>query len=215
MQVPPGRRRLARTSAVSVGARQNRQDCYQGQKVCCRTDRSGRCVTPFGTSFCPCPRWTQGQTFSVRTTLSEFVKQVAKNSFLRKGGKPVPEQQVTKLLQLEEEKLQSISALRCQQLLLQYQQEVQLARRPVSGHWQEENAKPLQVMDFEQLKMENQTLNERLVERQEEAQKLQAIARNSAQVSNLYGLSTQSLSPFAFRDKMGIGGRGCVIFATK
>lgn len=122
---------------------------------------------------------------STPTVLSDFVLQVAKNSFMRNGGKPVPEQQARKLLQLEEERLQSISSLRRQLLLIKYQQGLKANQCSDSGRWQEEKCKPLEAMDFEQLKMENQTLNERLVERQEEAQKLQATARNSIQVSLL------------------------------
>lgn len=104
------------------------------------------------------------------------------------------EQQVQKLLQQEQEKLETINSLRRQLLQVQYQQELQRAQHARGAAWKEaEECNPLQAMDFEQLKMENQTLNERLVERQEEAQKLLAITRNSAQVrNNKTGLAMRS-----------------------
>ncbi|KAL8433286.1 hypothetical protein ACSSS7_003970 [Eimeria intestinalis] len=120
-----------------------------------------------------------------REAFSEFVIQVAKNSFMQQGGKRVSEQQVKKLLQLGEEKQQSINSLRRELLLFQYQQELQQAQSFAKAQWEDEQYTPLEAMDFEQLKMENQTLNERLVERQEEARKLQAISRSSVQLAAL------------------------------
>ncbi|KAL8444511.1 hypothetical protein Emed_006208 [Eimeria media] len=120
-----------------------------------------------------------------RQAFAEFVLQVAKNSFMRHGGKPVSEQQVKKLLQLGEEKQQSINSLRRELLMFQYHQELQQAQSFDKAQWEDEQYTPLEAMDFEQLKMENQTLNERLVERQEEARKLQAIMRNSVQLAAL------------------------------
>ncbi|KAL8450202.1 hypothetical protein Emag_003356 [Eimeria magna] len=130
-----------------------------------------------------------------RQAFAEFVLQVAKNSFLRQGGKPVSEQQVKKLLQLGEEKQQSINSLRRELLQFQYQQELQQAQSFEKAQWEEEQCAPLEAMDFEQLKMENQTLNERLVERQEEARKLQAITRNTVQ------LLTHWREKLAFQEK--------------
>ncbi|KAL8270611.1 hypothetical protein Esti_005473 [Eimeria stiedai] len=133
-----------------------------------------------------------------REAFANFVIQVAKNSFMQHGGRPVSEQQVKKLLQLGEEKQQSINSLRRELMLFHYQQELQQAQSFHKAQWEEEQYTPLEAMDLEQLKMENQTLNERLVERQEEARKLQAITRNSVQ------LLTHWREKLAFQEKRNV-----------
>ncbi|KAL8426441.1 hypothetical protein Efla_005495 [Eimeria flavescens] len=117
-----------------------------------------------------------------REAFMEFVVQVCRNSFMRQGGKPVSEQQVKKLLQQGDEKLQQISKLRREVLSFQHQQDLNRAQTADTEKWEDGQCDPLEPMDFEHLKMENQTLNEKLVERQEEAQKLQTITRNSLQL---------------------------------
>ncbi|CDJ68499.1 ankyrin repeat-containing protein, putative [Eimeria necatrix] len=112
----------------------------------------------------------------------EFVLQVAKNSVMRRGQKPVSERQVLLLLQREEQQQQQVRALRQQLLQQQFQQQLQQAQRAANGDWDEDCCSPLQAMDFEQLKMENQTLNEKLVLRQEEAKKLQSLTKKAAQL---------------------------------
>ena len=107
--------------------------------------------------------------------------QVAKNAVMQKGGKPVSEQQVLKLLQLEEDEQQIVNRLRADLLRTEYELELKVELHKCKGRWQADECDSLQAMDFEQLKMENQTLNEKLVERQEEALKLQNIAKKSAQ----------------------------------
>lgn len=111
--------------------------------------------------------------------------EVAKNSVMQKGGKPVSEQQVRKLLQQEEEQQQIVDRLRADLLRIEYEMELKFELYRNRGRWQSDECDAMQAMDFEQLKMENQTLNEKLVERQEEALKLQNIAKKSAQVHRI------------------------------
>ncbi|CDI75533.1 ankyrin repeat-containing protein, putative [Eimeria praecox] len=127
-------------------------------------------------------RTQTAKVMECRKAFGEFVLQVAKNAVMQKGGKPVSEQQVMKLLQQEEEQQQTIDRLRADLLKTQYEMELKIELHKSKGHWQADECDSVQAMDFEQLKMENQTLNEKLVERQEEAVKLQNIARKSAQL---------------------------------
>ncbi|OEH77592.1 ankyrin repeat-containing protein [Cyclospora cayetanensis] len=145
----------------------------------------------------------QHKVIECKRAFGEFVQQVAKNSFMPKGGKSVSVNQVAKLLQEEQEGMQRVTSLRQQLLEIESKQWMQAAQRSHNCSWQEEDGKSFHMMDFEQLKVENQTLNERLVEKQEEAKKLMTLLthwreklafqekRNAAAAAELAELDTQ------------------------
>ncbi|KEP62422.1 UNVERIFIED_CONTAM: hypothetical protein HHA_209040 [Hammondia hammondi] len=112
-----------------------------------------------------------------RTAFRDFLRKVAKNSQMARSGKPIPESILGQLMQLEEEKTRALQEARSASTKLKHQLDV-LHQMASENDMQEQ----FHVMDFEQLKIENQALNEKIVERNEEIKKLRSIIVSAVQV---------------------------------
>lgn len=106
---------------------------------------------------------------------------------MQQGGGPLKEGLVRQLLEGEAAEHEKLLQLRAEAQQLSWRIEEIQARSShttlASDDLPDGARRDLHAVDFEQLKMENQGLNEKLVERQEEAQKLQAIFRSAVQAS--------------------------------
>ncbi|KFG29282.1 putative ankyrin repeat protein [Toxoplasma gondii p89] len=115
-----------------------------------------------------------------RTAFRDFLRKVAKNSQMARSGKPIPESILGQLMQLEEEKTRALQEARSASTKLKHQLDV--LHQMVSENDMQEQ---FHVMDFEQLKIENQALNEKIVERNEEIKKLRSIIMSAVQLERL------------------------------
>nr|CAJ20603.1 hypothetical protein TgIb.1300c [Toxoplasma gondii RH] len=95
---------------------------------------------------------------------------------MARSGKPIPESILGQLMQLEEEKTRALQEARSASTKLKHQLDV--LHQMVSENDMQEQ---FHVMDFEQLKIENQALNEKIVERNEEIKKLRSIIMSAVQ----------------------------------
>ncbi|PFH31833.1 hypothetical protein BESB_023250 [Besnoitia besnoiti] len=111
-----------------------------------------------------------------RAAFRSFLRKVAKNSQMARSGKPIPEAILGQLMRLEEEKTSTLQEARVECAKLKHQ--LDLLHKLVSENDMQEQ---FHVMDFEQLKIENQALNEKIVERNEEIKKLRSIIVSSVQ----------------------------------
>nr|CEL64449.1 TPA: ankyrin repeat-containing protein, putative [Neospora caninum Liverpool] len=111
-----------------------------------------------------------------RAAFRGFLRKVAKNSQMARSGKPIPESILEQLMQLEEEKTRALQEARSTSTKLKHQLDV-LHQLASENDMQEQ----FHVMDFEQLKIENQALNEKIVERNEEIKKLRSIIVSAVQ----------------------------------
>uniref|UniRef100_A0A7S0F9A1 CCDC113/CCDC96 coiled-coil domain-containing protein n=1 Tax=Pyrodinium bahamense TaxID=73915 RepID=A0A7S0F9A1_9DINO len=103
-----------------------------------------------------------------RDSFQEFKRQVAKHSEYARTGRKIPEKIIQEVEEFELDKDAEVEEVRGSNISLKNR----LAKLEQSLRKKDELAENLHVIDFEQLKIENQTLNEKIEERNEELHKL-------------------------------------------
>jgi len=91
----------------------------------------------------------------------DFKRAIAENSEFNRSGKKIPLKTIEELEKEEEEAEQKLHGIRLQNIILKKE----LQKKEKSLKKKEELAEGLHIIDFEQLKIENQTLNEKIEER--------------------------------------------------
>merc|ERR1719159_506116 len=113
-----------------------------------------------------------------RDSFQEFKKQVARYAEYSRTGKKIPEKIIAEVEDFELDKDAEVEEVRGANISLKNR----LAKREQELRKKDELAENLHVIDFEQLKIENQTLNEKIEERHEELHKLRKKAVIMVQV---------------------------------
>merc|ERR1712048_1023829 len=103
-----------------------------------------------------------------RDSFQEFKRQVARHAEYARTGKKIPEKIIQEVEEFELDKDAEVEEVRGSNISLKNR----LAKLEQSLRKKDELAENLHVIDFEQLKIENQTLNEKIEERNEELHKL-------------------------------------------
>ncbi|XP_072044509.1 cilia- and flagella-associated protein 184-like [Amphiura filiformis] len=108
----------------------------------------------------------------------ELKKQVAMDAISSRSGKPIPQRDVELYLISEQKKEEEVKVVRLENIKLKNR----LKKREQQLKAKEELAEGLHLIDFEQLKIENQTYNEKIEERNEELLKLRKKITSTVQV---------------------------------
>lgn len=108
----------------------------------------------------------------------EFKKEAAKSSVNSRSGKPLPPRDIDQYVQNEQKKEAEVISVRLENIKLKNK----LKKREMQLKQKEELADGLHLIDFEQLKIENQTYNEKIEERNEELLKLRKKITTTVQV---------------------------------
>lgn len=103
---------------------------------------------------------------------------MALNAISNRSGKPVPPKDIEQALSVENKKEQDVVAVRLENIKLKNK----LKKKEHQLKSKEELAEGLHLIDFEQLKIENQTYNEKIEERNEEILKLRKKITSTVQV---------------------------------
>jgi hypothetical protein len=103
-----------------------------------------------------------------RDAFQEFKRQVARHAEYARTGKKIPEKIIQEVEEFELDKDAEVEEVRGSNISLKNR----LAKLEQALRKKDELAENLHVIDFEQLKIENQTLNEKIEERNEELHKL-------------------------------------------
>merc|ERR1719454_1011688 len=103
-----------------------------------------------------------------RDSFQEFKRQVARHAEYARTGKKIPEKIIQEVEEFELDKDAEVEEVRGSNISLKNR----LAKVEQALRKKDELAENLHVIDFEQLKIENQTLNEKIEERNEELHKL-------------------------------------------
>merc|ERR1719346_470493 len=112
----------------------------------------------------------------------EFKKQVALNAINSRSGKPIPPKDIEQYLATDNRKEKEVVDVRLENIKLKNK----LRKKELQLKSKEELAEGLHLIDFEQLKIENQTYNEKIEERNEELLKLHQKITNTVQVLTHY-----------------------------
>ncbi|RMX54659.1 hypothetical protein pdam_00009337 [Pocillopora damicornis] len=107
-----------------------------------------------------------------------FKSDVAKQAINSRSGKPIPPKDLEQYQMLELKKEQEVMQVRLENIKLKNR----LKKREMQLKAKEELAEGLHLIDFEQLKIENQTYNEKIEERNEELLKLRKKITTTVQV---------------------------------
>jgi len=103
-----------------------------------------------------------------RAQLQEFRREVAKGAENSRTGRPIPAKLVKQLEAAEEKRDDDLEKVRLKNISLRRT----LRKHEKALRAKDQLAEGLHMIDFEQLKVENQTLNEKIEERTEELNKL-------------------------------------------
>merc|ERR1719217_243004 len=103
-----------------------------------------------------------------RDSFQEFKRQVARHAEYARTGKKIPEKIIQEVEEFELDKDAEVEEVRGSNISLKNR----MAKLEQALRKKDELADNLHVIDFEQLKIENQTLNEKIEERNEELHKL-------------------------------------------
>jgi chromosome segregation ATPase len=103
-----------------------------------------------------------------RDSFQEFKRQVAKHAEYARTGRKIPDKIIQEVEEFELDKDAEVTEVRGSNISLKNR----LAKLEQLLRKKDELAANLHVIDFEQLKIENQTLNEKIEERNEELHKL-------------------------------------------
>ena len=123
----------------------------------------------------------QAKCHEIEQQFKELKRSVATNALMSRTGKKIPKRQLDEWENSETVHDQEVNQYRLQNIALRNR----LANKEKILKKKEQLADGLHLIDFEQLKIENQTLNEKIEERNEELQKLRnKITRNVVQVSH-------------------------------
>eukprot|EP00854_Cymbomonas_tetramitiformis_P006841 gene6841-8171_t len=114
----------------------------------------------------------------IRNAFRNFKLEVARSSENSRTGKPIPERVIQEKMQQELKKEAEVERVRLKNIQLRNQM------KKLEAHLKakEELAEGLHLIDFEQLKIENQSLNEKIEERNEELLKLRKKTTTTVQV---------------------------------
>lgn len=115
---------------------------------------------------------------SVREAFTNFKSEIAKASENSRSGKPIPRKIIRQFEETELKKDEDVSKVRLRNINLK----TQLKKLEGKLREKEQLADGLHLIDFEQLKIENQTLNEKIEERNEELHKLRKKTTTTVQV---------------------------------
>ena len=108
----------------------------------------------------------------------EFKREVAKGAEFARTGKQIPKTTIEKWEALEEERDKHLQEVRIQNITLKNR----LKKLEEQSKDKEKLAEGLHLIDYEQLKIENQTLNEKIEERNEELHKLRKKIETTVQI---------------------------------
>ena len=114
----------------------------------------------------------------IRNAFNSFKYEVARSAENSRTGKPIPERIIGEKMKQEEKKELELERARLKNIHLRYQ----LRRLEQELKAKEELSEGLHLIDFEQLKIENQSLNEKIEERNEELLKLRKKTTTTVQV---------------------------------
>ncbi|KAL0020312.1 hypothetical protein WJX77_006680 [Trebouxia sp. C0004] len=114
----------------------------------------------------------------LRSTFHHFLTEVAKAAENSKTGRPIPHKVLSDYTKHEAVKDAELQKVRLRHLMLK----AQLAKIEHRVKQKEELAEGLHLIDFEQLKIENQSLNEKIEERNEELAKLRKKTATTVQI---------------------------------
>ena len=115
---------------------------------------------------------------SVREAFTNFKSEIAKAAENSRSGKPIPKKIIRQFEETELKKDEDVSKVRLRNINLK----TQLKKLEGKLREKEQLADGLHLIDFEQLKIENQTLNEKIEERNEELHKLRKKTTTTVQV---------------------------------
>lgn len=113
-----------------------------------------------------------------RDSFQEFKRQVARHAEYARTGKKIQEKIIQEVEEFELDKDAEVEEVRGSNISLKNR----LAKLEQDLRKKDELAENLHVIDFEQLKIENQTLNEKIEERNEELHKLSKKTRVTVQI---------------------------------
>ena len=114
----------------------------------------------------------------ISESFAEFKREVAKGAENSRTGKPIPRRVITQFEAAEAKKDQEIEKVRLKNINLR----THLKKLEQQLRAKEQLAEGLHLIDFEQLKIENQTLNEKIEERNEDLHKLRKKTTDTVQV---------------------------------
>eukprot|EP00949_MAST-11_sp_MAST-11-sp1_P004161 g4161.t1 len=115
---------------------------------------------------------------SVRDAFAAFKREIAKSAENSRTGKPISRKLIKQFEKTELQKDEEVSKVRLRNINLR----TQLKKLESQLREKEQLADGLHLIDFEQLKIENQTLNEKIEERNEELHKLRKKTTTTVQV---------------------------------
>lgn len=113
-----------------------------------------------------------------RDSFQEFKRQVARHAEYARNGKKIQERIIQEVEEFELDKDAEVEEVRGSNISLKNR----LAKLEQALRKKDELAENLHVIDFEQLKIENQTLNEKIEERNEELHKLRKKTVTTVQI---------------------------------
>ncbi|RQM28967.1 hypothetical protein B5M09_008532 [Aphanomyces astaci] len=114
----------------------------------------------------------------IQESFMEFKREVARSAENTRTGKPIPKRVIAQFEVAEMKKDQEVEKVRLKNINLR----THLRKLEQQLHAKEQLAEGLHLIDFEQLKIENQTLNEKIEERNEELHKLRKKTTTTVQV---------------------------------
>jgi len=120
----------------------------------------------------------QAKCFEIRKAFMDLKKEVCKKAAYSRTDKAIPEKLIFDWEDKENDKSKELQLLRLENLRLRNH----LAKNQKVLKKKEELAEGLHLIDYEQLKIENQTLNEKIEERNEDLHKLKKKNTNTVQI---------------------------------
>lgn len=120
----------------------------------------------------------EAKVTEVADAFVEFKREVARSAENLRTGKPIPARMLTQFEASEAKKDAEVEKVRLKHINLR----THLRKLEQQLHAKEQLAEGLHLIDFEQLKIENQTLNEKIEERNEELHKLRKKTTSTVQV---------------------------------
>ncbi|KAG7398606.1 Coiled-coil domain-containing protein 96 [Phytophthora boehmeriae] len=120
----------------------------------------------------------EAKVTEIQDAFLEFKREVARNAENLRTGKPIAKRVIAQFEAAELRKDQDVEKVRLKHINLR----THLKKLEQQLHAKEQLAEGLHLIDFEQLKIENQTLNEKIEERNEELHKLRKKTTSTVQV---------------------------------
>uniref|UniRef100_K3WVZ3 CCDC113/CCDC96 coiled-coil domain-containing protein n=1 Tax=Globisporangium ultimum (strain ATCC 200006 / CBS 805.95 / DAOM BR144) TaxID=431595 RepID=K3WVZ3_GLOUD len=120
----------------------------------------------------------ESKVSEIQDSFLEFKREIAKNAESMRTGKPIPKRVISQFEAADLKKDQEVEKVRLKNINLR----THLKKLEQQLHAREQLAEGLHLIDFEQLKIENQTLNEKIEERNEELHKLRKKTTSTVQV---------------------------------